>query len=140
MYEYLQAGVLLSQGYGFIEFKGSSEAAEAMKLLDGSVLDSHALQAKASDKRLTAHSSPSSAANGSNNSKLIVRNVAFQASKQELAALFSAFGSLKRVRIPKKMGGEHRGFAFVEFNSSQEAQLAKESLKNLHLYGKDRTL
>jgi hypothetical protein len=34
------------------------------------------------------------------------------------------------------MGGEHRGFAFVEFNSSQEAQLAKESLKNLHLYGK----
>ena len=40
-----------------------------------------------------------------------------------------------RVRLPKKMGGEHRGFAFVEFNSGLEAEAAKESLKDLHLYG-----
>mmetsp|Transcript_27043 Transcript_27043/g.38523 ORF Transcript_27043/g.38523 Transcript_27043/m.38523 type:complete len:147 (-) Transcript_27043:203-643(-) len=123
--------MLLSKGYGFMEFKSSSDAAEAMKLIDGSVLDS--------DKRLTTVSSKTAGTASSsrgNNCKLIVRNVAFQASKQELAALFSAFDSLKRVRLPKQIGGEHRGFAFVEFNSSQEAQVAKESLKSLHLYGR----
>lgn len=26
---------------------------------------------------------------------------------------------MKRVRIPKKMGGEHRGFAFVDFSTAQ---------------------
>ena len=48
------------------------------------------------------------------NWKLIVRNLAFQATKNELRQLFSAFGSVKKVRIPKKMGGNHRGFAFVD--------------------------
>ena len=77
---------------------------------------------KPSDKRLTT--APVSAArsllsvsgaNASNNNKLIVRNVAFQASKAEIRDLFAAYGSVKRVRIPKKMGGDHRGFAFVDF-------------------------
>ena len=43
----------------------------------------------------------------------------FQAAKGELKALFSAFGAVKRVRIPKKMGGVHRGFAFVDFSTAQ---------------------
>jgi multiple RNA-binding domain-containing protein 1 len=77
---------------------------------------------KPSDKRLTT--APASAArsllsangaNATNNNKLIVRNVAFQASKAEIRDLFAAYGSVKRVRIPKKMGGDHRGFAFVDF-------------------------
>lgn len=87
-------------------------------------MDSHALEVKPSDKRLTT--APASAArsllsaganNNANNTnnKLIVRNVAFQATKAEIRDLFAAYGSVKRVRIPKKMGGEHRGFAFVDF-------------------------
>lgn len=82
---------------------------------------------KPSDKRLTtapaaaarsllaSSASGGAAGAGGGNNKLIVRNVAFQASKAEIRDLFSAFGSVKRVRIPKKMGGEHRGFAFVDF-------------------------
>lgn len=128
-----------------MEFVSTKAATEALKRVDGSVLDSHALQVKPSTKRLTVpvpvpvDAVPAAArgegGGGPVSNKLIVRNVAFQASKKELAGLFGAFGSLKRVRIPKKMGGDHRGFAFVEFNSSREAMAAKEALKDLHLYG-----
>jgi multiple RNA-binding domain-containing protein 1 len=114
-------------------------ANEAMHRIDGSILDSHSLQVKPSDKRISSSVKTSAATSGDStgNNKLIVRNVAFQATKAEIGALFSSFGSLKRVRIPKKIGGEHRGFAFVEFSSSKEAAAAMASLQNSHLYGKN---
>lgn len=38
------------------------------------------------------------------------------------------------------MGGEHRGFAFVEFSTAQEAQSAKVALSATHLYGRHLVL
>lgn len=40
--------------------------------------------------------------------------------------LFSPFGHLKSARLPKKFDGSHRGFAFVEFTTKQEAKNALE--------------
>jgi multiple RNA-binding domain-containing protein 1 len=34
------------------------------------------------------------------------------------------------------MDGSHRGFAFVEYDSLEEAGLAKEALGSSHLYGR----
>jgi multiple RNA-binding domain-containing protein 1 len=48
----------------------------------------------------------------------------------------SAYGQLKTVRLPKKVTGGHRGFAFVEFVNQQEAKNAMEHLANTHLYGR----
>jgi multiple RNA-binding domain-containing protein 1 len=62
--------------------------------------------------------------------------VAFQATAKELKELFGSFGKLKRVRIPKKFDGHHRGFAFVEFLTSQEAANAFAALSATHLYGR----
>ena len=69
-------------------------------------------------------------------SKLMIRNVAFQATKNDITELFKQFGSLKKVRLPKKMNGEHRGFAFVEYDTAEEAALAREALGSAHLYGR----
>ena len=35
--------------------------------------------------------------------KILVRNIPFQASKKELTQLFSAFGEIKILRMPKKV-------------------------------------
>jgi multiple RNA-binding domain-containing protein 1 len=130
---------VLSQGFGFVEFRNAHFAQDALQRLDGSLLDSHKLEVKASDKRLTA--APAAEVRGhldksKQSSKLVVRNLAFQATKTELRQLFSAFGTVKTVRIPKKMGGNHRGFAFVDFATGQEAANAMAALKNTHLYGR----
>jgi multiple RNA-binding domain-containing protein 1 len=139
----------LSMGFGFAEFRNSASASEALQRLSGSLLDGHALQVKPSDKRLSvttasvsaalraqSESGASDASAGKGSSKIIVRNVAFQATVEELRSLFAAYGTLKRVRIPKKMGGAHRGFAFVEYSSAQEAAAAMTALEKTHFYGR----
>ena len=45
---------------------------------------------------------------------------------QDIAGLFSPFGSIKSCRLPKKFDGSHRGFAFVEYVTKQEAKNALE--------------
>lgn len=128
----------ISMGFGFIEFTKTSGASSMVGRIDKTVLDGHSLEVKPSDKRLSAAPAAVAAAakekDGTN--KLIVRNVAFQATKEELRALFSSFGSVKTIRIPKKLGGVHRGFAFVDFNTKQEAAAAKAALTNTHMYGR----
>lgn len=135
------AGDSLSRGFGFAEFVSPAHAQRALGYLQGSVLDGHSLELKASEKRLSEAVRPSSRSKSeTNSSKLVVRNVAFQATQSELHALFSTFGAVKRVRIPKKMGGVHRGFAFVDFSTPQEAQSAMASLGSAHLYGRHLVL
>ena len=68
--------------------------------------------------------------------KLLIRNIPFQATKQEIKALFKPFGIIKSVRLPRKFDGSHRGFAFVEFTTRQEAAQAARSLASAHLYGR----
>ena len=136
---------LLSSGFGFAEFRSSEAAEAALKKMDGSVLDGHALQIKPSEKRLSTAPTGSKGGKKTDKSKmdpkaatmkLIVRNLAFQATEGELKSLFSSFGAVKRVRIPKKMGGVHRGFAFIDFSTAQEAAAAMTALMNAHLYGR----
>jgi multiple RNA-binding domain-containing protein 1 len=68
--------------------------------------------------------------------KLLIRNVPFEASKKELRELLSTFGQIKAMRLPKKLSGEHRGFCFVDFLTEQEAKHAFESLSSTHFYGR----
>jgi len=41
---------------------------------------------------------------------------------------------------PKKFDGSHRGFAFVDYLTAQEAQAAAASLSKTHLYGRHLVL
>ena len=51
----------------------------------------------------------------------------FEASQREIEDVFKTFGQLKAVRLPKKVTGSHRGFAFVEFHTAEEAKKAFEA-------------
>lgn len=127
----------LSMGFGFIEYISLQSAQDAMNRLHGSSLDGHNLDVKPSQKRVSVSTNPNVMSKKKKlNSKLLVKNIAFQATKAELIALFSTYGTVKRVRIPKKLGNSHRGFAFVDMSSGQEASSAMESLKHTHFYGR----
>lgn len=67
----------------------------------------------------------------------MVKNLAFEATADDVKELFKQFASIKKVRLPKKVGSKnHRGFGFVEFTSSEEAASAFKQLQNSHLYGR----
>lgn len=124
---------MLSMGYGFVEFTSAQYASIALDKLQKSALEGHMLEVKPSDKRLSANQTAIVAVSN----KLLVKNVAFQASKQEMKTLFDAFGSVKTLRMPKQLKStQHRGFAFVEFHTKQEASRAMAALRNTHLYGR----
>ena len=63
-------------------------------------------------------------------SKILVRNVPFEATQKELRELFGTFGELKTVRLPKKLSGTgpHRGFAFIDFLTKQDAKVSETSV------------
>jgi len=74
-------------------------------------------------------------------SKILVRNVPFEANAKEVSDVFSAFGGVKSVRMPRKMVSgslsKHRGFAFVDFTSRSQAEKAFRVLSaSTHLYGR----
>ena len=75
--------------------------------------------------------------------KICVRNVAFQANREEIKKLFSAFSEdVQEVRMPLKVqSNQHRGYAFVEFTSKAEAKKCFQELSNgTHLYGRKLVL
>jgi len=136
----------LSMGYGFVEFHSAEDSRKALSKLQGSFVDGHKLELKVSSTNKLSQTSTANKANiktgdaGKSKTKLIVRNVAFQSSRTELLQLFGSFGQLKNVRIPRKLDGGNRGFAFVDYVSSKEAQNAMAKMSQTHLYGRHLVL
>ena len=131
-----------SMGFGFVEFSSKESAQTVLKKAQGAVLDDHALELRISSSGSNDNSQkPSiSTTNTKDNKKLIVRNVPFQATRKELLQLFGSFGTLKKVRLPKKFDGSHRGFAFVEYLTAKESVHAMNTLSKTHLYGRHLVL
>lgn len=135
------SGEPLSMGYGFVEFGSEEDALNAMKSLQGKLIDGHAVSIQLSAKSLSSKANVSSESKSSSkNTKIMVRNVPFEATRSELLKLFGAFGQLKKVRLPKKIDGTHRGFAFCEFLTNKEAKNAMTTLSGTHLYGRHLVL
>ncbi|XP_062445939.1 probable RNA-binding protein 19 isoform X2 [Rhea pennata] len=137
-----KAGALLSMGFGFVEYKKPEHAQKALRQLQGCSVDGHKLEVKISERALrpTVKSSRKKQAfKKQTTSKILVRNIPFQATVREIRELFSTFGELKTVRLPKKMAGtgSHRGFGFVDFLTKQDAKKAFNALcHSTHLYGR----
>jgi len=145
----VSTGTPVSLGFGFVEYTTEKDAQKALNQLQGTVVDGHALVLKLSErsggKKITSSESskrPSSDSHtvGNNSNKLLVRNIAFEATKKEVRKLFETFGEVKSVRLPRKLDGTHRGFGFVEFQSKRDAAQAMQSLKDTHFYGRHLVL
>ncbi|ELU12200.1 hypothetical protein CAPTEDRAFT_225018 [Capitella teleta] len=135
-------GSMLSMGFGFVEYAKPESAQKALKTLQHSVLDAHRLELKLSH-RMTAKQQIAQRKKtqvlGKASSKILVRNIPFEAKQDEVKQLFSVFGELKTARLPRKLAGsgQHRGFAFVDFLSKEDAQRAFDALcHSTHLYGR----
>ncbi|PVU88989.1 hypothetical protein BB561_005614 [Smittium simulii] len=136
----------LSMGFGFAEYSHADVARLAIQSLQGIEVDGHVLQVKLSDRTSISSSetnkkesiSKSGIAIETNKSnKLVVKNIPFEATKSDIRELFGAYAQLKSVRLPSKFSGGHRGFAFLEFLTSQEAQNCLDNVgAGSHLYGR----
>ncbi|XP_023239058.1 probable RNA-binding protein 19 [Centruroides sculpturatus] len=134
-------GCLLSMGYGFVQYKHKNSAQQALKQLQHSKLNDHALELKISNRATQPVTATRKKAKEGKqkSSKILVKNIPFQATTREIADLFRVFGELQTVRLPKKLHGTgtHRGFGFVIFVTRKDAKRAFKALSNsTHIYGR----
>ena len=133
-------GEILSMGYGFVDFRSSGEAQAAVSVMNGMKLDTHELVVRMSQKAIDAGEETRrqdiSKNQEATKTKIVIKNLPFEASKKDVRALFSAYGQLRSVRVPKKFDNSTRGFAFAEFITAKEAQNAIDALTNTHLLGR----
>jgi len=133
-------GQVLSMGFGFLEFRSKAHAQAALKVMDGYSLDGHNLTIKASHKGADAaeerRKEDRAKKLAGKRTKIIVKNLPFEATKKDIRTLFGTYGQLRSVRVPKKFDNSARGFAFAEFVTAREAENAMEALKDTHLLGR----
>lgn len=137
-------GATLSMGFGFVEFRTKAQAQAALVVMNGYNLDQHELVVKISHKGMDAASERRkedvAKKISTRRTKIIIKNLPFQATKKDVRALFGAYGQLRSVRVPKKFDRSARGFAFADFVSAREAENAMDSLKDTHLLGRKLVL
>ncbi|KAG6889270.1 hypothetical protein C0992_005794 [Termitomyces sp. T32_za158] len=143
-------GGRLSMGYGFLGFKDVEGARKALGALRGFVLDGHELVVKFAGRGVEAEGAEKKGGKGGRTTKMVVKNVPFEATKKDIQALFGWFGGaddgysthghLKSVRLPKKFDSRTRGFAFLDFVSRAEAENAYAALRHTHLLGRHLVL
>lgn len=131
----------LSQGYGFVQFIKQSDAQKALREMQDSLLEEKNLQIKLSEKTLATPVKSARMMHDigeQHSSKILVKNIPFEATRKEIRQLFATFGELKSVRLPNKPASQdHRGFGFVDFVTREEAKKAFEALcHSTHLYGR----
>ena len=135
-----RTGQPLSMGFGFLEFRTKQDAQAALSAMDGYELDSHRLSIKTSHKGIDAaeerRKEDQAKKSSSKRTKIIIKNLPFEADKKDVRALFGAYGQLRSVRVPKKFDSSARGFAFAEFISTREAENAMEALRDSHFLGR----
>ncbi len=134
-------GQVLSMGFGFVEFRSKEASQAALKATDGFVLEGHALNVKVSHKGHDAaeerRRDDKAKKMGGQRTKIVIKNLPFEASKKDVRALFGTYGKLRAVRMPKKFGSNSsRGFAFAEYVTPKEAENPLNALKDTHLLGR----
>ncbi|KAI9872980.1 MAG: Multiple RNA-binding domain-containing protein 1 [Pleopsidium flavum] len=139
-----KAGGILSMGFGFLEFGTKQQAQTALAAMNGYKLDGHELLIRASHKAIDAAEERKREDRvrkaAGRRTKVIIKNLPFEASKKDVRSLFGSYGQLRSVRVPKKFDSSTRGFAFADFVTAREAENAMDALKDTHLLGRKLVL
>ena len=133
-------GQLLSMGFGFLEFRNKSNAQAALAAMDGHKLDGHELLIRTSHKAIDAaeerRKEDQAKKMAGRKTKIIIKNLPFEASKKDVRSLFGSYGQLRSVRVPQRFDSSTRGFAFADFVTAREAESAMDALRDTHLLGR----
>jgi len=137
-------GAVLSMGFGFLEFRTKAQAQAALEAMNGYNLAGHDLLIRASHKALDAaeerRREDRAKKVAGRRTKIVIKNLPFEATKKDVRSLFGSYGQLRSVRLPKKFDSSTRGFAFADFVTAREAENAMDALKDTHLLGRKLVL
>uniref|UniRef100_W5NES1 RNA-binding protein 28 n=1 Tax=Lepisosteus oculatus TaxID=7918 RepID=W5NES1_LEPOC len=127
------------RGFGYVTFSMEEDAQKAMKEIkqyDGQQIVLMLAKKKQHNKKKSVikvntsststepgpkKQKPKSTKKSKKKARLIIRNLSFKCTEDDLKQFFSKYGAVLEVNIPRKADGKMRGFAFVQFKNVLEA-------------------
>lgn len=123
-----------SKGFGFVHYETDNAAAEAIKHVNGMLLN---------DKKVFVGAHVSKKERMSkfetmkqNFTNIYVKNVDEEVSEEEFSKLFEKFGAVTSCALARDQDGVSRGFGFVNYEDHEHAEKAVEELHESEFHGK----
>ncbi|XP_036963993.1 RNA-binding protein 28 [Acanthopagrus latus] len=133
-----EKGTETCRGFGYVTFSMVEDAQRALKEVkeyDGKRLSLSVAKGKLKDNKKPAPKQKGLKKNLLK-AKLIIRNLSFQCSEDDLKQVCAKFGEVLEVKIPLKPDGKMRGFAFVLFKTVYQAGTALKELNLKEIKGR----
>lgn len=123
-----------SRGYGFVHYETAEAADNAIKHVNGMLLNDKKVfvghhiakkdrQSKFDDMK-------------ANFTNVYVKNIDSEVTDDQFRAMFEAYGPITSVSLAKDEEGKSRGFGFVNFDDHQDASKAVDELNDKDVNGK----
>ncbi|XP_074832778.1 RNA-binding protein 28 isoform X2 [Carettochelys insculpta] len=137
------------RGFGYVTFALLEDAQRALR--EVTAFEGHRIQVTVAKKKLRekqppppqdapettpGDQKPKKPKGAPKKARLIVRNLSFKCSEDDLKVLFTPFGAVLEVNIPRKPDGKMRGFAFVQFKNILQAGKALKGMNMTEIKGR----
>nr|XP_048678025.1 RNA-binding protein 28 isoform X1 [Caretta caretta] len=136
------------RGFGYVTFSLLEDAQRALR--EVTTFEGHEIKVDVAKKKLREkkkqrpdaseippeEQKPKKPKGAPKKARLIIRNLSFKCSDDDLKAVFSPFGAVLEVNIPRKADGKMRGFAFVQFKNILQAGKALKGMNMKEIKGR----
>ncbi|NXC74329.1 NUCL protein, partial [Anhinga anhinga] len=120
-----------SKGMAYVEFKTEAEANKALEEKQGTEIDGRAMVIDFTGEK--SHQEHQKGGGERESKTLIVNNLSYAASEETLQDLFKKASSIK---MPQTNQGRPKGYAFIEFPTTEDAKEALNSYNNTEIEGR----
>ncbi|XP_077196714.1 RNA-binding protein 28 isoform X2 [Paroedura picta] len=136
------------RGFGFVTFSLAEDAQRAIREITtfaGRKISATLAKPKARQKGKKKGDAaenpqderkPKKPRGASKKARLIIRNLSFKCTEEDLKAAFAPFGTVLEASLPRKPDGKMRGFAFVQFKNVLEAGKALKGMNMQEIKGR----
>ncbi|CAO2602951.1 RNA-binding protein 28, partial [Lemmus lemmus] len=145
-----EKGSKACRGFGYVTFSMLEDVQRALKEIttfEGCKINvtvaKKKLKNKSKEKKKKENSEspkkepkPKKAKVADKKARLIIRNLSFKCSEDDLKTVFTPYGTVLEVNIPRKPDGKMRGFAFVQFKNLLEAGKALKGMNMKAIKGR----
>nr|XP_045016826.1 RNA-binding protein 28 [Jaculus jaculus] len=144
-----EKGSKTCRGFGYVTFSMLEDVQKALKEI--TTFEGCKINVKVAKKKLRSKSKekknensgspkkdlkPKKAKVADKKARLIIRNLSFKCSEDDLKTVFAQFGAVLEINIPRKPDGKMRGFAFVQFKNLLEAGKALKGMNMREIKGR----
>nr|KAF6419285.1 RNA binding motif protein 28 [Rousettus aegyptiacus] len=141
-----EKGSKTCRGFGYVTFSMLEDVQRALKEI--TTFEGSKINVTVAKKKLRKTSKekenlespkkdqkPKKAKAADKKARLIIRNLSFKCSEDDLKTIFAQYGAVLEVNIPRKPDGKMRGFAFIQFKNLLEAGKALKSMNMKEIKG-----